>query len=713
MKKIAGNILSMALSKLNMVMPLQKNSPIENINVDVLSALRYIAKHLNLQVGENYAKANLEDTLFRLGNQKGIRLRKISFSRDWQFGDFEHLLVFDKKTGEAKILLKGNDNNIYLYSDHKQKETILSDAELSGLMGNAYVAYPLLQDEPIKLFSLMKFLVKLVKYDVLVFMLLSSLLSLVALLVPLITAQLVDNVIPSADFTLLWQLVISLLLVAAVKTSFNIIKAIHSIRVNQRSNLYLQASVWDRVLRLPLKVTSKFMVGDLTIRVSQINEIFETILSVAMQLSMGTLIALFSMIALFYFAPLMAVILVGLIVILLAIRLIFNIYILRYQRSILELQGKNSGKLYEFISSINKIKIANQEQSAFFRWSKIYSKKIKKMYQMGILEIKLNIFDEVYEHLLLILIFVGVISYYNEFSIGQFIAFTSIYAHLFTALNTVFDGMIEIVKAIPVYERVQPLLHDKVEPLSAGIVLQEVTGEIEVADLSYAYPNTSSSALSDINLHIKPGSFVALVGPSGSGKSTLIQLLLGFMPPTEGTILFDNMQLKSLNLRSLRRNIGVVLQDDVTFPGTILDNMRNGHQITLQDLEQFAEIACIKDDIDKLPMQWHSILGTQGDVLSEGQRQRLLIARSLVHQPKIIILDEATSAVDNINQESICNNLDKLEATKLVIAHRLTTIRRADYIYVMDQGRIVQAGTFSELSKKSGLFAEMLASQEL
>ena len=202
-----------------------------------------------------------------------------------------------------------------------------------------------------------------------------------------------------------------------------------------------------------------------------------------------------------------------------------------------------------------------------------------------------------------------------------------------------------------------------------------------------------------------------MVGPSGSGKSTIFKLLLGFETPESGTVSYDGQDLRSLDTIAVRRQLGVVLQSGRIAAGSILDNIGAGAQITLDDAWAAAADAGLADDIQAMPMGFHTVVSEGGTNFSGGQRQRLLIARALVHEPRILLMDEATSAVDNKTQAIIAESLKRRKVTRLVIAHRFSTIRQADRIYVLDRGRVVEVGTYEELAGGNALFTSMMARQ--
>ena len=234
-------------------------------------------------------------------------------------------------------------------------------------------------------------------------------------------------------------------------------------------------------------------------------------------------------------------------------------------------------------------------------------------------------------------------------------------------------------------------------------MINQHDGNIELQDVSFAYSKNTKPVFKDLNLKINKGDYVAIVGRTGCGKTTLVRLLLGLEKPTQGRILFDDKDLESINKNSLRQHIGTVMQDGKLFAGTIYDNIVISNPgLKPEEVWKAAEKACIADDIKAMPMGMHTIIQDGGLSLSGGQRQRLLIARAIASNPGILIFDEATSSLDNITQQKITEALESLHCTRIVVAHRLSTIQKCDRILVIENGKIAEEGIYSDLIEKNG-----------
>ena len=294
---------------------------------------------------------------------------------------------------------------------------------------------------------------------------------------------------------------------------------------------------------------------------------------------------------------------------------------------------------------------------------------------------------------------------------GTFLAFNSAFGIFLNGVTSLSNTLTDILDIVPLWERAKPIVQGVTEADPTSADPGRLTGRIHLDHVTFRYREDGPMILDDIDIKISTGEFVAFVGPSGSGKSTIFRLLLGFEIPLSGTIYYDGQDLSGLNVQALRRQLGVVLQNGRINSGSIFDNIACGALITLDEAWQASRMAGFAEDIEKMPMKMYTVISEGGTNLSGGQRQRLLIARSILLKPKIILMDEATSALDNRTQAIVTESLDRLNATRVVIAHRLSTVRNADRIYVIEAGRKIESGNYEELMEKKGLFYKLAARQ--
>lgn len=299
-------------------------------------------------------------------------------------------------------------------------------------------------------------------------------------------------------------------------------------------------------------------------------------------------------------------------------------------------------------------------------------------------------------------------------SVADYYAFNTAYGMVSGAFMALSGMALMMAQIKPVYEMVKPILKAVPEVSVGKKVVTRLSGGIELNNVSFRYSESMPLVVDNLSLKIRPGQYVAIVGKTGCGKSTLMRLLLGFETPQKGAVYYDGKDLAQMDLKSLRRNIGVVMQNGGLFQGDIFSNITiSAPWLTMDDAWQAAEMAGIADDIRRMPMGMHTVIAEGSGGVSGGQRQRLMIARAIAPKPKILMFDEATSALDNLTQEIVSESLDSLKCTRVVIAHRLSTIKQCDRVVVLDGGRIIEDGTYDELLEQGGYFAELVARQRL
>ena len=378
----------------------------------------------------------------------------------------------------------------------------------------------------------------------------------------------------------------------------------------------------------------------------------------------------------------------------------------------MELSGKESGMSYALISGIQKIKLAGAEKRAFARWGNLYAKDAKLSYNPPL-------FLKLHSVISLAITLTGTIVMYwmavkSGVSVADYYAFNTAYGMLSGAFMSLAGIALTVSQIRPILTMVQPFFDAVPEIADEKEVLTRLSGGIELSHVSFRYNAHMPLVLDDLSLKIRPGQYVAIVGKTGCGKSTLMRLLLGFEKPQKGAVYYDGKDLERIDLRSLRRRVGVVMQNGKLFQGDIYSNIViSAPQLTLQEAWEAAELAGIADDIRSMPMGMHTIISEGSGGISGGQRQRLMIARAIAPKPKILMFDEATSALDNLTQKKVSESLDALKCTRIVIAHRLSTIKQCDRILVLDKGKIVEDGKYEELIANGGFFAELVARQRL
>jgi ATP-binding cassette subfamily C protein len=286
-------------------------------------------------------------------------------------------------------------------------------------------------------------------------------------------------------------------------------------------------------------------------------------------------------------------------------------------------------------------------------------------------------------------------------SAAQFLTFNTSVTLLLTSVTQLTGAFVSAVAALPLFEEIEPVLEAAPEVRAGSTRPGPLSGAVEARRLSFRYADDGPLVLDDVSLDVRPGEFVAIVGPSGCGKSTLLRLLIGFDRPLSGSVLYDGQDLAALDPSAVRRQCGVVLQHAQPFTGSLMDVIRGSEPYSPEEVMAAAELAGLGDDIRRMPMGLHTVVSGSGSV-SGGQRQRLMIAQALIRRPRLLFLDEATSALDNATQRTVIESTKALDATRIVIAHRLSTVLDADRVVVMENGRVVEQGPPAALLADTG-----------
>jgi ATP-binding cassette subfamily C protein len=483
-------------------------------------------------------------------------------------------------------------------------------------------------------------------------------------------------------------------------------------RLRAKMGAELQASIWDRVLNLPVSFFRDYAAGDLGMRVLGITQIQQMLSGTVTAAVLSGIFSLFSCVLLFYYDVRLALTAVGLVAVAVAVTVYLGYQQVAFQRLFTELNGKLSSIVLQAIQGIAKFRAAGAEGKAFAAWGSEFGRFKIANYQSRTTANRLNVFNAGYQLLTTMVIFAVVaLSSQNSLTTGEFLAFNSAFLQFFGGVIGVSLAVVSALNVVPLYERSKPILTTlpEIDMLKAnpGVLV----GGVAARHISFRYDSGGPLALRDVSFEARPGEFVALVGSSGSGKSTLFRILLGFEQPEAGAVYYDNQMLNGIDVREVRRQIGVVLQNGQISQGDIVDNIIGTSTLTLDDAWRAAEMAGLAEDIRAMPMGMHTVLSQGGGTLSGGQRQRLLIARAIVNRPRILYFDEATSALDSHTQAIVSDSLEKLQSTRIVIAHRLSTIQHADRIYVMEDGRIVEQGNYQTLMDADGVFAQLARRQ--
>lgn len=648
-----------------------------------------------------------------------VRMRRVLLRDRWWQKDSGPLAAYLQPENQLVALLPGAANRYELLHPIAGTRIPVTAEVAACLNPVAHMFYRSLPDRPIKAPALLQFALRGCTWDLVVIGLTGIAASLLGMLTPQATAILIDSAIPDSDRGLLLQVGLGLMVAAIGAALFRLAQGLAILRVETVSDVVTQAAVWNRLLSLPVAFFREYTTGDLQSRVTSISQIRRQLGGVTVINLITALFALLNLVLLFYYNVQLAFVAVAVAIVTAIVTALSGILLIRKVRPLLELQGDIFGQTVQLINGISKLRVARAEERAFATWSSRYSQQVKLNLSTQHIEDVVVLFNTIMPTLTSAILFWFTIQLLTEsqtagtvgFTVGTFIAFNSAFGTFIDGAADLSNTLTNVLQIIPQAKRAQPILETIPEVNLSKADPGKLLGRIRVDRLTFRYRDQGAPTLDQVSLHAEPGEFIAIVGGSGSGKSTLFRLLLGFETPESGTIYYDGQDLAGLDVDAVRRQFGVVLQAGRIMSASIFDNIASGAQITLDEAWEAAQMAGFAEDVTAMPMGMHTVISEGGSNLSGGQRQRLLIARALVLKPQILLFDEATSALDNRTQAIVSASLDRLKVTRLVIAHRLSTIRNADRIYVLQSGRMIQTGTFTELATQPGLFAQLMARQ--
>lgn len=655
---------------------------------------------------------DINEVLEFLLRPSGIMRRTVRLSEGW-YKDAVGAMLGSKKDGSIVAILPGRMYGYY-YKDYATgKVTRVNRKNASDIEEEAICFYQPFPLKKIKIPDLLTYIFRqLHGGDYALMLSVTAVITLLGMVTPRITYYLYGKVLDYGSMALLTGAVLTLLCVTIATTLISAVKGILNANISTRMNLAVESAVMMRVLFLPVDFFKKYSSGELSNRVGYMNSLCSMMFDAIFSTGMTAVFSFVYIGQIFRFASALAV---PAIVITLLL-FVWSVAVAFVQMHITEKQmmeaGKESGMVYALINGIAKIKNAGAEKRAFARWSRQYVKAARYLYQppaflklSGVITTAISLLGTI-------------IMYYEAIrsgvSMADYMAFNSAYGMVSGAFLSLAGIAATVAQIKPVLKMVQPILETEPEVDEGRPVVTRLRGSIELNNVSFRYNDTMPNVIDNLSLKIRPGQYVAIVGQTGCGKSTLMRILLGFEKPQKGAVYYDGKDIATMDLKSLRQHIGVVMQNGGLFQGDVYSNITiSAPQLTLEQAWEAAEMAGMAEDIRQMPMGMNTLISEGQGGISGGQRQRLMIARAIAPKPRILMFDEATSALDNITQKKVSESLNKLKCTRIVIAHRLSTICHCDRIIVLDKGKIVEDGTYEELLEKGGYFSGLVERQRV
>ncbi len=643
----------------------------------------------------------------------GILHRTVKLEEGWQKDAIGAMLGTLKEDGRAVALIPGRFSGYYFLDFTTGKKTKVTRKNARLLDEEAVCFYRPLPMKELTVKDLLVFMAQQHSVsDVVLYFGCMLAATLLGMLGPMFTKHLFGDVLSGGNRTALMALASFMVCYALSRVLFSTFRSLVDGRISAKQNIAVQAAVMNRVLSLPASFFRGYSAGELSQRASYVQNLCSVLFDTIATTAFTSLFSLLYVAQIFAYTPALVAPSLVVAVVTFVISIVTTLLQTRISKEQMETSSKTGGMTYSMITGIQKIKLAGAEKRMFSRWARAYAKEAKLSYNPplllklgGTITLAVSLAGSLVMYFLSVKSGVTVSSYY---------AFTTAYAMVsgaFASLSSVAGAAANIK---PILEMAKPILEAKPEYEEGKRNVDKLRGGIELSHISFRYPGMTENVIDDLSLKVKPGEYLAVVGATGCGKSTLLRLLLGFEKPQMGSIYYDRYDLSRVDLRSLRRKIGVVMQDAKLFTGDIFANITiSAPDMNLEGAWEAAELAQVAEDIRKMPMGMNTLISEGQGGISGGQRQRLMIARALAPKPKILMFDEATSALDNITQKKVCEAIDALHCTRIVIAHRLSTIRRCDRIIVLDKGKIAEDGTYEELIAKNGTFAALVSRQRL
>lgn len=651
--------------------------------------------------------------LWDIGRISHFTCREVVLEDKWYKKDSGAIVAYKSKGRHPVACIPKGPSKYLAYEQGSDTPKVVDEEYSKTLEVKADMVYRPFEPKKIGFRDLILFGAKSVyKRDIVNFALLAFLGTLIGLLLPMMNQQLYDKFIPMADKTGLIQVCVVILTCTIGNLCFTIVKNLATFRSMNAMEYAVQSATYDRLFNLPESFFRKFESADLAQRAMGVTTIFQVFADVAVKTLLSAFFSLMYLMNMAkYSKDLMKVSLIMVFGFMMIICII-GYRQLKYEGEKMELDGRLSSIMYQFLNGISKIRIAGVENRALYEYLKPYAQSRKINFRKEKMGIWVDTLVGSAQVLFSMVLYYKMIHSQVDLSIGAFMGFMTAFGSFSGAMMQVVSSFLDVNSVIPAYKRCKPILDALPECEEDTILPGTLAGNIEVSNITFGYDKEAEPVLNDLSFQIDEGEYIGIVGASGCGKSTLLKLLLGFEKPQQGKIFYDGKDIDSMDKRELRKKFGVVLQDGNLISGSIYENIIiTSPSSSMKRVNQVIEEVGLKKDLEDMPMGLHTVLSENSGTISGGQQQRILIARAIVGKPKVLFFDEATSALDNVTQSMVCESLGKLNATRIVIAHRLSTVIDCDRIFVMDKGKIVEQGNYEQLMEEKGIFYQLACRQ--
>ena len=652
-------------------------------------------------------------TVFDAARLSGTTCREVTLPKNLRKTELDPLLCFIRDSGKPVVVFSDTFGRKRVF-DPITQEAERFPAELEEQLDDkAYEVQKCFAEKSVNFRSMTRFALREMSLKNLAITLIGMFLVTEAgLLLATLNSLLYDSIIPQGDMTDL--IGFSGVIIACMIGSlcFGISKNIATFRNTSKVSYSLQSAILNRLFHMPEKFFRNYESALLSYRVERLSGVYISMYMCLIQIVLQGGFSLLYCRRMYAYSPSLAR--VGLLFVLLnvitsaVIGQVFNEYSTDKSRA----RGQLRTFLYQTVTGISGIRLLGAEEDVRGEYVDKFVDYINADRKYSLSQRLAPVVSILITGVSTVLMYSLMVNGRTNVSIGSFMGFMAAYAAFSATMAMVGNNAMSIYSSLPTLQESADVLRMQPEQYGSGKILKKVTGRIDIDRVSFSYQKDGKQVLRNIDLHIRPGEYVAITGRSGCGKSTLLRLLLGFEQPSSGMIYYDNIGMDRLNVPELRRRMGVVLQDGGLISGTILDNIKAGNRdLTGEELDRILDEVGLKEDINSLQMGILTPISEEWSTISGGQKQRILIARAIAGNPDILLMDEATSSLDNITQKYVCESLEKHNITRVVIAHRLSTVVNCDRIIVMDNGQIREQGTYEELMAQKGIFYQLAVDQ--
>ena len=650
-----------------------------------------------------------EEYLDYVLNPTGIMRRAVTLDREWYKNAFGAFLVLLDGASAAALIPSIKGYQCICPGTGEQFTVGKSNADRIG--SAAICFYPPLPEKSLTAKDLVKHAAFAVHADdILKIVLFSAALTLVTMLMPFITRYLFDNVALQTRPAPLYSVFVFILCTCLAEMILQAGKKLAVSGISVKADALVNSSVMMRVLNLSPAFFKKYNSGELYSRIAGSGEIASSVILFIFDTGIALLMSILYMIQIWSFSPALAVPSLIIVASLTVFSVLSFFFQKRWNKEIQLTAAGEYGFLVSVMNGIQKIRLSGSEKRIFSQWADAYKERAQLTYDPPVILKHHTTFTTFLTLAGSFLLYFYALR--SKIDPAVYMGFTASYGMLSAAFLSLAESMSDISLIKAQLEQLQPILEEVPESASTKRTVKQLSGKIDVNKVSFRYRDSQPFVINKLSLSVRPGEYIGIVGKSGCGKSTLMRLLLGFEKPQRGAVCYDSIDLNSLEPRSLRRQIGCVLQDEGLFTDSIRANITLTDPFaTEEEVWEAARLAGIDEDIKAMPMGMKTLVFDSSGTISGGQKQRILIARALIGKPNILFFDEATSALDNNTQKIITDTLASLHCTRVVIAHRLSTVKQCDRIVMMEGGQIIEEGTYDELMERKGRFAEMVERQ--